>query len=58
MNKFEYYRLTGAELIAYMLDNYISDEELYKLIYRITDRFDFHWKDILKREVSDAWFGI
>ena len=58
MNKFEYYRLTGAELIAYMLDNYISDEELYKLIYRITDRFDFHWKDILKREVSDSWFGI
>ena len=58
MNKFEYYRLTGVELIAYMLDNYISDEELYKLIYRITDRFDFHWKDILKREVSDSWFGI
>ena len=58
MNKFEYYRLTGVELIAYMLDNYISDEELYKLIYRITDRFDFHWKDILKREVSDARFGF
>lgn len=58
MNQLEYYRLTGAELIAYMLDNYISDEELYKLIYRITDRFDFHWKDILKREVSDSWFGI
>ena len=58
MNQLEYYRLTGAELIAYMLDNYISDEELYKLIYRITDRFDFHWKDILKREVSDARFGF
>ena len=58
MNKFESYRLTGVELIAYMLDNYISDEELYKLIYRITDRFDFHWKDILKREVSDARFGF
>ena len=58
MNKFEYYRLTGVELIAYMLDNYISDEELYKLIYRITDRFDFLWKDILKREVSDARFGF
>lgn len=58
MNQLEYYRLTGAELIAYMLDNYISDEELYKLIYRITDRFDFLWKDILKREVSDSWFGI